>query len=505
MVQTLARFHLNSALISSSHDFLEGWGPEEAFDNPSVPDDAEDFLKKFIFAHELRHFHDCFGTMAGIDLFFHSLNVLDRFDALIMQLARDGTHIKTPIDDFSESNNLRNLGSFLHFARRTEAYRTLFLGIRGPSTVYTSIAPNAPFLELGDILTRHHYVSYPMSLLLHDSYAMIPVPIGVAALMEGTAHGLLRDYASELDPDQRRNFEARFMTFSSGTLLETSLEDYKSMAVYNASDYAVSRFFKSSVGNSSIGDVKTAQGTAWPRSILFTATDLALLYSSFSFEGDQLSFNSPGHAFRSIVESIDPRDRLEQPITPPDNENEIIHEMLASMTSSCPKVEELEYEHDVDVPPADVLSSFAIHSLIKPIFEARLETDNAIFRSSSFYRRNAGGLLPNVPFFQKGREPIKTFAWVPEIVQKKQHEALIRFNILEQLLAGEEYVKCPRAYRLIPGAEYEDWAVGMSCEENICENRCIPWKPGTNMRAPMCLFSLMLFFVFRERPWKNGL
>jgi hypothetical protein len=96
--------------------------------------------------HELRHFHDCFGTLAGVFLFFNHISMLRGFVGVCKRLSEDGITWKLPIDDWLETPDCPDyvsefIASFLMNYNRRATYEGVlelpvpeFTGFQSAST-----------------------------------------------------------------------------------------------------------------------------------------------------------------------------------------------------------------------------------------------------------------------------------------------------------------------------------------------------------------------------------
>src|SRR6516165_6823757 len=62
-------------------------------------------IRQVTLLHEVRHFHDCFGTNAGITLFLHHLARLRAFLGMCSRLNKDNLILKLPLAEWVEDSS----------------------------------------------------------------------------------------------------------------------------------------------------------------------------------------------------------------------------------------------------------------------------------------------------------------------------------------------------------------------------------------------------------------
>jgi hypothetical protein len=449
--------------------------------------------------HEIRHFHDCFGTIAGITLFEMHIARLTAFGEVCRRLRKDGLKLKLPLASWALTDHcpdyVRDFVARLALGqRRQEA----FLGaISLPSAAGTDDAVTKDFrLEpLGLVIP-----AFPLqvgSVQLEDGERTGPVavstrwiPIGFEQLIEGNAQAFQRTYLEAVWPSEVSARAWQMMTARRAAIenATTAIEGLISLP-YNVTDLMLSKHLRVHHGIN-----------CFPRGWLTELTDNALMWGILPPHGVSGTQRHPGGAFVMNMQEIDWTKA--QQVRADVGEGNLSEVVVAPSTMSTEALQKIRDDLDASPRPEafagnsvtdsiEYVAAFARHRIITPLLQMRLlHGDKVMFKMDQYWHHFMAMPQPPMLITDLGYRPAAESD--PEF-PKRWGEFVFFSDLALQIWSGAEVLLCPRAYKdRIPGIVNFEFFAPTGCNAEIARRSCLTWDAGRTSALPTCFFRRML-------------
>jgi hypothetical protein len=154
-------------------------------------------LARYTYFHEIRHFHDYFGTMAGISLFKAHLQQVRAFASFVEWLRLSGRSLEFPLN-FPPQGEGPIKGTIQGLVRNWRIFldtTAVFTGASFPKTLGECQHPNDQVV-LRPRGAHPEGPTFPLSISKLKEGRLIPMtlyyPIGLEVLLEGNTQALQR-------------------------------------------------------------------------------------------------------------------------------------------------------------------------------------------------------------------------------------------------------------------------------------------------------------------------
>jgi len=436
--------------------------------------------------HEQRHFHDCFGTFAGITLFFKNLERLRSFKKVCKKLCDDNLTIELPIQSWLEKPGCPDY--FREFVANCEENfrrQTLFEGAFSlPPEFAVDERPWETF-EIQE--TGEQFVASPLWWRAKETQDGLPVeqmdftswiPIGFNTLIEGQVQSLQKEFIKGILPDDvvemfERAWDEHAIELSSDVDLDAAIHASHIVEPYDVTDIAVSKFLKS-------------RNKRFYREELMGVTDAVLMHTPFIDELSQPGWRI-GQTFTEFVESTWPFNDGEgyADLAP---SVETIRDLRADILS-FPKPNEISCDGPLE-STLDYMESYVRHRIIGPLLAARIEHGSAVFYEIEQYATKIGE-FPAAPVMINSSK-FAAGAGLGAKFVAKWSEYVLMSQMLDEILGNRTVINCARAY---PQGNLSMEGINMcfsgSCRENISARRCGTWDDRSSVSLPPCCFNLL--------------
>ncbi|MCA9139906.1 MAG: hypothetical protein KDB00_24200 [Planctomycetales bacterium] len=481
-------FHPNVVTIRLDFprgSWLKPWEIERFLkDNKDEDVRARKAIESFAYFHELRHFHDYFGTFAGINLFVNFLQIVREFAALSDAIRSVGLTWELPITRWAQRPDCPEpIRLFVHKYRVMSFARDVFLGrlliaVEEGTTddVWRTVSAPEIGMEFPVFASLARRINHETGKH-HD--VTVWQPLGFEALVEGTAQALQRTYLEGFWPESVVDTAWKLLMEFTG---QSEFHVPKTALPYNLTDLLVSKF------------ARQRGRPVWERDSLLKLTDNALMQSRLQLNAtdvpspipDRKATNievvsrHPGAVFVGAMESADWA--LNKPVAA----LELSSEWLKSIRDSFADCEHPKQAvADPDASAIDVVEAFVRHEIIVPLLEVRVRYGADVFCNTANYFSHRKE-FPE-PIITSHHNDFETAKGVDDRILKKWAEFCLMANAMEQLLDGKEVIACPRAYSLIPAFEFFQMAEG-GCTKHIQGRTCQTWTLGMLSSLPNCGF-----------------
>lgn len=460
---------------------------------------ARKAIESFAYFHELRHFHDYFGTLGGINLFYNFLQMLREFYSLSEIIRSIRRTWQLPLTEYAQRPDCPELiRLFVHkykvmsFARDALLGR-LLLGIDSGSTNENWRQVSAP--EIGMDFPAFPYSAW---IIDHDTNKRQEVtvwqPIGFEALVEGAAQSLQRSYLEVFWPDSVVETAWKLLMESSVQFAANEMEHgiLSSVLPYNLTDLLVSKF------------ARNCGHQSWERKRLLSLTDTALMQSYLHLESTGISNPVPGrkatnvkvtsrHPGTVFVEHLKRANwTANEHVEATDSTSEIFTSLRESFANYEPPEDAVTNR---EASAIDIIEAFVRHKIIVPLLDARARYGADVFCSPTKYIEHQNE-LPR-PIIISHSDSFESANDIDDRMLKKWVEFCFLANTMEQLMDGKEVIACPRAYSLVPGFEFFELAEG-GCTKHIQGRTCQAWSSGMLASLPNCTFSNLIRHIALE-------
>jgi hypothetical protein len=456
-------------------------------DNPDPDVRVHRAISDLAFIHEFRHFHDCFGTHAGVSLFFLHVDTVLRFLDTCRTLAEKKITWKLPLADWLLQRDCPDeVRAFAHMAFRRTRVRAAFMGSVVPPPLEGKIV--APYVEFRVPGVRGSFPAYPLDGGIILAGATAPfwpvVPLGFECLIEGSAQAIQRTLLESVWPKDVAERAWTAMTrfeLPAGHAPEELLSEATGRVLpYNITDYMVTRHVRTRCGRES-----------FERDMLLFLSDEVLMRASIASD----TCVHPGWMFVDLMQAMDWSRSEKQEVgnTLPPRTDAALLEAVETPPAPADFITNGSLPHG---PRAVAfIESFVRHEIVAPLLRWRLQRGDVMFQSVSGYLESVAH-LPRPPFVLRGN--VLTSSTRDEIHRCWAEFVMIQ-SILEAILHNEPIVNCARAHDSIPGIGHYDLAFEGTCNEHVRARRCLTWSPGRLGRFPRCLFSNLIRVLGLER------
>lgn len=490
--QTYGSYHHEYLAVSVrgslSDACLSSLGGEISLDDQASLDQA---MQNLAYQHEIRHFHDCFGTLAGISLFFWHVHELREFYTLTGWLRRQNLSWRMPLRTWVRENDCpTKIKRFYHLFRSRRFHRDLFVGSlagfneEGPSDEpweWIVTHPPFPLHEEAPPIPAFPMSAGRRSQASEDRWTHF-CPLALVPLLEGNAQAVQRSLLEAICRSEVVNLYWQRMTQyrvePTTSNSESSARSNFCPLPYNVTDYLLTRFLTKERGCSN-----------YPRSLILKVTDAALMTSlapSTIYYRDPKFSRHPGAAFVDVLNSTDWRRDLEDcsPAVPISSDD--LYRIISNYRAKIRPMSDPSRSH-----PIDVIESYAVHHVIIPLLELRLRYGHSVFSEPLTYWKHIVEFpVPAMIFGDRGIQPSTD---MPRGLMEAWLSYVLLQNLMTSIMDAEHAIlPCPRAYNLIPGIERCELAYPESCSRHISDRSCMNWTSGSLNELPKCRFSKML-------------
>ena len=365
---------------------------EDFLKNEDDPSARLDIAMQHITAtHEMRHFHDCFGTFAGALLFLNHIDRLRSFIDVCKQLSEDKIPFRLPLDVWVREPECPDYVQ--KFYRRVRA-NTFRRGIfEGAFEIAPKSGSDDRIWEDFIVPPGARVPAFPLHIgfeirdgtELPDASELSNVrvywiPLGFDTLVEGNAQALQHDLLKSMWPeDVVEKFEAA-QTEAASILPGDAVVDIDVLSdtlrqPYRITDLLLSKY------------LKTQQGmNKFPRAWIPQLTDCALMGGYLDqFEGageDHL----PGGMFVTLLGRTKWPKLIDEPLVletiSPEHFKGFRDEML-----NCSKPETIKISSSA-YSVLGYISSYVRHRIITPLFDLRMKYGNEVFFEGEKYLKH---------------------------------------------------------------------------------------------------------------------
>lgn len=453
-------------------------------------------LARYAYIHETRHFHDSFGTIAGISLFFAHLKMLESSAALLLML-RDSDEIwSTPFHEwaktskFSEIHN-KLLNSWTLYTNASLKFLGAFRPIAAPRSHESDFVV---YLRTRNF--NEHVPTFPLNIGIEERGENFSVyyPIDLVTLLEGNAQALQRSFVEIEFPDLAslytpERIEHRVPMGIDGLSNEVNYLASK-IQPYNVTDLMISKYLRLS-----------GESFEFERDTVTQLTDLALSQSMIlATATDKMGFPEKyqtldvGRNFINLLTQSSRSDLINGRIQSPDLLDKLYSNFLKD-TLDYPKPEDLDYKGNL-MFPLRLIESIIRHKVIAPLLRIRLDSNHKVFNSGFEYIRRFKD-LPDVPVLEDSHG-FRFAPYMSEIAQDAWYKYIFLSRIVSELFVkGSPQLTCLR----VPGSRGNmsigsvgevNFSMNSNCNDEIACGKCNGWYRSRPRALPSCTFSLLL-------------
>jgi hypothetical protein len=455
-------------------------------------------LARYTVIHELRHFHEVFGSLCGASLFFAHMSMLQSFAAVVEMTKRTDEVWTLPFPAWSRKSKFKEiyidcLTGWERFEYDTARLLTAFR----PFAAWRE-HPDDWVVDVATDLGGGHVPAFPLTLGIPEMGPRrftVYYPVSLRTILEGSAQALQRamaeaecppEVASALIPEQFS------MTTYASSLEATSIETIASTILpYNITDLMLSKYLR---------------GKGYPRferDAIMQVADLALNTAGiFPVENDigtpvDFAVQEVGKALVAQVQGAPVQRLATANLEFPEVYTSALRGFLRDVRD-WPRPADIEYRGDL-MSPLRMIEGIVRHEIIVPLLEARLKTGHEAFSSALRYLEMVRH-LPKVPVMEVGKgvvfapymTPYATDAWAKYVMLS---------HLMYQIYGGRRRLDCPRATGKIGQGGALNLAEDGECARHISHGRCSGCEPRRAEPLPLCHFSNALTGVgIRQRP-----
>lgn len=453
-------------------------------------------MRQVVIFQELRHFHDLFGTSAGIYTFLNHMRRLEKFLLVCRKLYEDDVTFELP---FPECVGRNDCPTYVKaFARRLDfdtSCRLVFEGMcEFPAQREKSDEAWREFLvPLGkqNALVPAFPMTFGFRRLGRQESEPGPivqwVPLGLSILVEGNAQALQRLYLnSTLSEQLDRELEiAQRVPDAIDAGLDLFDVTSGLVSPYRVTDLVLSKYLKT----------RQPALARFPREWIMRLTDLALIMSHFDGFDEKPSFRSAGGMFVSYIEDTKwPSSAEGSPELPISFSRGQLTALKDDMLNCGPPEGVAE---GTVFGPGEYIVSYARQKIIAPILELRIKYGNEFFSDLTLY-------VSKMPEFPTA--PIMTVdgiaqeaSGVPKEFYKWWGLFVTISEVAEQIWSGCCIFCCPRAYPAVAAIASFEFAGTPGCAAHLAEKRCGTWDAKRTEPLPNCYFKVPTRFLFAKR------
>jgi len=478
--KSFGAFYPDALMVQLEVDPKEHLDPErtKAFraGNPSIEDQVNYALAQVAVAHEQRHFHDAFGTRAGIMLFLAKFSVLQDFAKLTAYLTSRRIGWPLPIKKAKQADLPDEAWRFIQHAVNVKLACSRFHGdlpsVFGDDTNVPDPLPHYSQLKEDRLNTIVH--AFPARVVRVSSAGTIAaiqhIPLAYGAILEGNAQVIQRTWLETLwGPEVAQ----RAFLLTGMTVRELSKAPFA--PTYNVSDLMVTRYLQ----NNGIA--------SFPRQALLALADHALADAAVvikkTADGTRsVGVQCVGQSFVEFLNELGPKAIVEGKIPTPRDEG---HLKLRDFFAGVGSVDAADREFPGMLADIEVLFRWVALNVVAPLLSARLETKHLMFSDLGVWLGRFAR-LPSAPFQIKPDGTMTSWA-PPRVVDAWLRVRMIE-SMLAQLLEGAAVILCPRAHSLAPGISKVNYAHTGSCDDYVARELCGRYQPEIPDTLPHCRF-----------------
>jgi|GEM_PF-6085568 len=470
--------HLLTVSLPKPEYMLKSVYDAEAFiaKNPDPKVQLQAVFETCAYVHELRHFHDCFSTIAGLGLFGYHLKHIREFIAVCGQLAARDLHWELPAREWADDPSCPDEVQELVLRHRRESILLrLFMGSflinveEGRSAEpwrdgqFPQYGVNIPLYGLSSARGVRNGSSIER---FEGTEQTTWYAVGFQTILEGNAQSMQRSLIEATWPDDvvARAWDA----------LTSWTTDEKPAYDYNITDYLVTKLLATN-------DIER-----FPRRIVMQAGDAALMESAPVMDNGPRRY--PGEAFAHVLSTTDWKKPLSECPRPHLADDAALQQMI-HMLENTPKVEEVTEQMDKRGPlPIEAVEAWVHHEIAVPLLRTRLEQGHSVFFDMERYIKCAASLPAPPLLVTEGVRIQKLFS--DEMLQLWAHYVVLQ-SLAQQVLSGARVIVCPRsnpAFAVL-GCTNLSYAEGKSCDINLTWRRCGYWCKGMDTPTTRCVFT----------------
>jgi hypothetical protein len=490
-----------SAQYGSYNHFLLSLHVPKFRNRPSSPDEATHFTQKHTkkeqidaalndvaLMHELRHFHDCFGTMAGISLFECHLSRLNMFLDICRKLYQEGRLLKLPL--FEWADDLDCPAYVKKFIKDLICNVTLENIFSGRVDFPIQKGKEELVYKTFEVLPKINVPAFPLQIGSISIYEGHPptfndvntswAPIGFEQLIEGNAQALQRTYLEGVWPTIVDSVWSLMTTRAGAPQNESSEVRNLTRIPYNITDLLLTKYLS-----------KQHNIEKFDRDRVLEISDRALMWGWCPSLGAKQVMRSAGGGFVLSMEDADWSKGTDCVVTKSPTSHEGLR-TLASRYASTPHYSVTEGRNIQSA--VDYIHRFSIHEIISPLIALRIQHGANIFFETEKYLKNLAAFpFPPLIFSDESlsqRDDIDADDFI-----RNWAKFAILSDVCGQIWSGAKLITCARAYNYLPGIKFTDLCKKPGCDNAIRNRECLTWDPRYNDPFPYCVFRDVLMTV----------
>jgi hypothetical protein len=467
--------------------------PEEEF---------EKVMQELAYQHEIRHFHDCFGTLGGISMFLSYVCDLREFGEINFWLRERHLSWRLPLNAWVHQKDCPlKVKKFYWLSLSRRFHRDLFLGAL-PTFAYDG-STEAPWewIKIDPPCPMHEEApsipAFPMQVRQSEQgnreiVSTYLYPLSLSTLLEGNAQAIQRTLLETKWPHLAKEYWRRMTERNVNKTADSkgSTQAGLWLLPYNVTDYLLTKYFEQRRGS-----------PLFPISLILKVTDAALMTSlapSCHWPYEKIHRHS-GTAFVDVLGATNWKGDLDKvTISTPISSSEL-KDIVSVWKATIPEMDSPRIKH-----PIDVIESYVIHRIVIPLLDLRVRYGGSVFSDHECYMKHFDEFpLPPTIFSDRGpysnrvaysdRGATYSEECQEMFLKNWAHYVMLQNMMTAILNATNPVIPCPRAYKLIPGIEYCELAHPPgSCDNFVRDRECMFWSQGFRNKLPTCLFSRML-------------
>jgi len=490
-----------TAQYGSYNHFLLSIHVPKFHTRPSSPSEAAKFSRKHsereqidaalndvALMHELRHFHDCFGTMAGISLFECHLSRLNAFLEVCRKLYQEDRLLKLPLVEWADDPDCPvYVKKFVKDLIYNVTLENIFSGrVDLPGQKGEEELVYKTF----EVLPKINVPAFPLQIGSISIYENHPpawneantswAPIGFEQLIEGNAQALQRTYLESVWPaivDSVWNL----MTTRAGAPQHESSEIRNLTRVpYNITDLLLTKYL-----------AKHHNIKRYYRDRVLEISDRALMWGWCPSLGTKQDMRNAGGGFVLAMEGADWSKGTKSVVTKSHVSTEGLRK-LASQYASTPHYSVTEGRNIQSA--VEYIHRFSVHEIISPLIALRIQHGESVFFDTGKYLKNLAAFpFPPLIFGDESlsqRDDVNAGEFM-----RNWAKFAILSDVCGQIWSGAKLITCARAYNYLPGIKFTELCKTPGCDNAVRNRECLTWDPRYNDPFPYCVFRDVLMTV----------
>jgi hypothetical protein len=429
--------------------------------------------------HEIRHMHDCCGTIAGITMFQTHISRLIEFAKVCARLRNDNLLIQLPLIEWVRDGScpayVREFWVRLVWSVQTgqvfTGRVTCPLGEKPTFEVYTDIEA-FPGHRIPAIAIPVKQSEEGEGVVPREE-AFFLVPIGFEHLIEGTAWALQDAYLDLWPSDVAESVRRRIKTES----LRPSQPQTKGFYAYPP--YEVTERL--------LGRYLSQRGVlSHPRDRLVELADRGLMWGLMPTHG-ATSWRQPGGGFVAAMEEADWTANSDRPATRPVLKDAELRKFRDELEARTPL--------PASLPPRTILhclnyiNRFVIRHISIPILDLRLKFGDRLMTHYGTYLRHRAK-FPRPPMIVTDTQYLADPS-AGAMFERNWIEFVMFSDVAIKIWNGRtRSIDCARAFNQIPGIRAFDFFPPTGCDREIKAKTCRIWFEGRKL--PDCRFNSTL-------------